>query len=97
DPETGVVYEDRSHQDSSVNPAVPDDALDRVRQGHWQLFDPSTKAPIAPAPGAPPANPPVAPDINSPENTDPGLNNPPPGSPPSPGGGLSTDEENSGR
>ena len=77
DPETGVVYEDRSHQNSSVNPAVPDDALDRIRQAHWQLFDPATKAPIAPAPGAPPAHPPAAPDINSPQNTDPGLNNPP--------------------
>ena len=101
DPETGVVYEDRSHQNSSVNPAVPDDALDRIRQAHWQLFDPATKAPIAPAPGAPPAHPPAAPDINSPQNTDPGLNNPPAPNPntppPPPGGGLSTDEENSGR
>ena len=101
DPETGVVYEDRSHQNSSVNPAVPDDALDRIRQSHYQLFDPATRAPISPAPGAPSANTPAAPDINSPQNTDPGLNNPPrPGAPPPPappGGGLSTDEENSGR
>jgi hypothetical protein len=72
DPETGVMYEDRSHQNSSVNPAVPDDALDRIRQAHWQLFDPTSKAPIAPDPGAPPAHPPAAPDINSPQNTDPG-------------------------
>lgn len=101
DPETGVVYEDRSHQNSSVNPAVPDDALDRLRQSHYQLFDPTTKAPISPAPGAPPARPTPPPDINSPENTDPGLNNPPPpsGPPasPPPAVGLSTDEENSGR
>jgi hypothetical protein len=102
DPDTGVVYEDRSHQNSSVNPAVPDEALDRLRQAHWQLFDPTTKAPISPAPGAPPtpAPPPPAPDINSPENTDPGLNNPPAphtNPPPPPAGGLSTDEENSGR
>ena len=69
DPETGVVYDDRSHQNSSVNPAVPDDALDRIRQAHWQLFDPTTKAPIAPAPGAPPAQPPAAPEINIPQNT----------------------------
>lgn len=63
DPETGVVYEDRSHQNSSVNPAVPDDALDRIRQAHWQLFDPATKAPISAPPSAPqpPAPPPATP------------------------------------
>lgn len=86
DPETGVVYEDRSHQNSSVNPAVPDDALDRIRQAHWQLFDPTTKAPIAPAPGTPnPPNPPATPPAAPP----PTEQKPPPP--------LSTDEENSGR
>ncbi|GAT07706.1 DUF4226 domain-containing protein [Mycolicibacterium novocastrense] len=71
DPETGVVYEDRSHQNSSVNPAVPDDALDRIRNMHPELFNPETKAAVMPAPPpAAPAPPPAAPAPPGPSGGD---------------------------
>lgn len=55
DPETGVIYEDRSGIHSGHTPQVPDDALDRIRGEHPGLFDPTTKAPTV-APTNQPAN-----------------------------------------
>ncbi|MGD9620678.1 MAG: DUF4226 domain-containing protein [Mycolicibacterium sp.] len=88
DPETGIVYDDRSGTNTSVLPAVPDEALDRIRQTHWQLFDPQTKAPVSPGPE----------DAGTPADTPaPRPTSAPGQKPPEPGGGLGTEEENSGR
>lgn len=88
DPETGVVYDDRSGTNTSVLPAVPDEALDRIRQAHWQHFDPHTKAPVSPGPA----------NASTPTDTPAPQHAPPPGQkPPAQGEGLSSEEENSGR
>lgn len=92
DPDTGVIYEDRSHTNTAKNPAVPDEALNRIRQGHPTLFDPTSRAPITPPPAPPP--PPNAPPPGAPA---PGNPAPGQGAQPNPDQGLSTDEENSGR
>lgn len=88
DPETGVVYDDRSGTNTSVLPAVPDEALDRIRQAHWQLFDPQTKVPVSPG---------LA-NAGTPADTPAPRPAPPPGQRPlAQGEGLSSEEENSGR
>lgn len=82
DPQTGVFYRRRNDEDNSGDfPQVPDNALDRIRNAHPGLFNPSTKEMITPphGPGQP------APPAPAPAET------------PAPGEGLSTDEENSGR
>ncbi len=86
DPETGVVYEDRSGTNTSVLPAVPDEALNKIRQAHWELFDPETHAPVSPGPQGE-SNPVTA---AGPRST-PGTQTQ------APGAGLSTEEENTGR
>ncbi|MBU8841448.1 DUF4226 domain-containing protein [Mycolicibacterium goodii] len=52
DPQTGVYYENRP-ENTGASPQVPDADLDRIRQAHPDLFDPTTRAPITPPPGAP--------------------------------------------
>ncbi|WP_441964593.1 DUF4226 domain-containing protein [Mycolicibacterium houstonense] len=100
DPETGVIYDDRSHYNSAQNPAVPDADLDRIRNVHSSLFDPSTRAPVTPANPAPsPAGAPGAP-ANPVGSTDPKLDDPTgvPNPHPMPAGeGIATEEESSGR
>ncbi|TXI56291.1 DUF4226 domain-containing protein [Mycolicibacterium mageritense] len=96
DPETGVIYEDRSHQNTEKTPAVPDPDVDRLRHIHASLFDPLTKAPITPA--TPPPGPPAP--GKPPVNTDPRLDDPtgaPNPNPQPPGEGIATEEESSGR
>ena len=53
DPETGVYYEKRV-ENTGANPQVPDADLERIRQAHPELFDPSTRAPLTPADAPPP-------------------------------------------